>query len=547
MLIAAILGDVVLIAWAVAKFVNAMTKRASSVTFEVPAPASVDITVKKSDALALWVERIDSVTFIVLPLLLAAVSYTIFLFWRQKRVIAWYIKKARQSPANQVPTAGKVIGEVIGRDELCDAIIGNVCGGGSPTPNVIVGTVGAGKTALLVELTKRLAEHKYVPVAVRLGDSQSGLDFCDLGQKRFAELINERAFGPSDAERIWRNLRRDQRVVVLADGLEEALRDEAKVEDRESLIQAAVRRAIGSHLPLVITSRHHDPLRALNAPIIELEPLGEAAALDFLTLSATDSERRVLSRLVQVAEAAESPMYLHMIHELDQQNKWRALAPGEEWSTQVGQTLNDVGAQKVAMDRIGLRLRVLNDWKECLLDGHFMQDYALDRTLRERTVIVLSALACVGLARARLDVKFDDLVSLEDDGNRRYAPQVVGDAVATQLRRDLEELDKKESEKRLAKLHPRGVCAAGDSAQSTDSMLTRVNLRDECILAATFGSELGIVQARGEAVRFQHSIIQSFLGTRYLAAVLSDRRYSTEAFWTLRPGFSCRTGFVRTE
>ena len=87
----------------------------------------------------------------------------------------------------------------------------------------IVGGVGTGKTALLVRLTKLLAECGAVPVPVRLRDARRELDFRELAHERFLADAEDKLLSDAEGEKIWRHLCNNQQIVVLADGLEEAL------------------------------------------------------------------------------------------------------------------------------------------------------------------------------------------------------------------------------------------------------------------------------------------------------------------------------------
>ena len=157
-------------------------------------------------------------------------------------------------------------------------------------PHIVVGGMGAGKTALLVRLTKQLAQQRAVPVAVRLRDAQDTLDFRELARTRFIADLESGILSENEGEKVWRQLLKEGRIVVLADGLEEALNDEGMQTERDNLIRLAIRQANKQELPLIIASRPHDPLRGTEAALVELEPLSEEAALDYIRLG--DSERR---------------------------------------------------------------------------------------------------------------------------------------------------------------------------------------------------------------------------------------------------------------
>jgi len=59
------------------------------------------------------------------------------------------------------PTAGAIIDQGVGRDELCMAVMPDLRDR-TTRPHVIVGGVGTGKTAVLVRLTEYLAEKRAI-------------------------------------------------------------------------------------------------------------------------------------------------------------------------------------------------------------------------------------------------------------------------------------------------------------------------------------------------------------------------------------------------
>lgn len=139
-----------------------------------------------------------------------------------------------------------------------------------------------GRTALVVRLTQLLAGEGKIPVPVRLRDAQNKLDFRELARQRFLAVGELGLLSDIDGERLWRHLCEDDRIVVLADGLEEALIEGEAERERDDLFRVAINQANRQRLPLIITSRPHDPLRVLEATIIELEPLSEEAALEYI-------------------------------------------------------------------------------------------------------------------------------------------------------------------------------------------------------------------------------------------------------------------------
>ena len=108
----------------------------------------------------------------------------------------------------------------------------------------------------------------------------------------------------------------------------------------------------------------------------------------------------------------------------------------------------------------------------------------------------MSALACTGLRHDRLDVEFDD---------------PVGDQIAAEVQR------------RLAKIDEQAGRTPGVGS---------VDVR----LAAAWAAQLELVELRGNSVRFPHSLMQAYLGSRLLDAALQDPGYRREALGYPQPG-----------
>ncbi|MEV6976389.1 NACHT domain-containing protein [Kitasatospora sp. NPDC093806] len=399
----------------------------------------------------------------VVPVLTLALSTVLFLIWRLRSIRRYYVREARRSPRALVETAGSIMGEVVGRDQLCIALMDNLKDGTARRPHVVVGAIGTGKTALVVRLTEMLARKGAFPVPVRLRDAQRDLDFADLAYKRFRRVLDPRIRSEAEAEKVWRVLRQEDRIVVLADGLEEALSDRRSRDNRDNVIRQAIRAAGETGLPLVITSRPHDPLRAMEAAITELEPLSEEAALEYIS---TDGDRRAdrrrLDRIIDIANVAESPLYLQIAKDL-----YGKGLLGKVWVSDED-SIGDGGDHTMW----GLKYDLLDTWVASLIDGSLHAELPIDTKERKVTLEYLSALACIGL---KLDSAQVELAELE-----RY-PEI-----RDEVRR-----------KR------KGVA---------------IDLR----LAATWGTRMGIVEEAGVHIRFQHSLLQAFLGSRYLGVVLRD-------------------------
>ena len=404
-----------------------------------------------------------------------------FVLWRLFGLQRRYRVKAREESRDLMPTAGAIIDKVVGRDDLCKAVMADLHDRGS-RPHVIAGGVGTGKTAVLVRLTELLAEKRAIPVPIRLRDAGIDFDFETLARDRFLNEVNPRLFSFAEGETIWRRLLLDGKIIVLADGLEEALVAEP---ERDNIIRSAIRRAHQQRLPLVIASRPHGPLRATYAAVLTLEPLSYEAALAYIVGERPGQDERRLAWIVETAEVVEAPIYLQITRELKVKG---LLEP-----TSVGQH-GVVDTRGV--DRSKLRLSLLETWERALIAGHLREEVPLNRSERHAAVEQLSALACVGLKLDRLEVEFDEL---QDEGIRA------------------------EVTARLADIDRQSGQAPG---------VRSVDVR----LAAAWGAQLDLVELRGNSVRFPHSLMQAYLGSRLLGVALRDPDFLGEAMQHPKPG-----------
>ncbi len=404
--------------------------------------------------------------------------------WRLFGLQRRYRAKARKESRELVPTAGAIIGQVVGRDELCKVVMADLHDRGS-RPQVLVGGVGTGKTAVLVRLTEFLAEKNAIPVPIRLRDAAADLDFENLARDRFLNQVNPSLFSSAEGETVWRRLRRDGKIIVLADGLEETLVGTSAEPERDNIIRAAIRKAHQQHLPLVIASRPHDPLRATEATIFTLESLSYEAALAYIGSDGTGEDERRLAWIVETADVVEAPLYLQITRELQVKGLLQPTSAGQHGAVDTR-----------GVDRSRLRLGLLETWEQALIYGHLREEVPLNRAERQAAVEQLSALACIGLKRDRLEVEFDDL---------------PGRRISAEVQRRLAIIDEQAG-------HARGV--------------RNLDVR----LAAAWGAQLDLVELRGDSIRFPHSLMQAYLGSRLLDAALLDPAYRQEAMQYPQPG-----------
>ncbi|MFE6520775.1 NACHT domain-containing protein [Streptomyces sp. NPDC057794] len=405
-----------------------------------------------------------------MPFLTLALATVTYLFFRFSHVRRAYLNKARWEPHELVETAGGIFGRVVGRDQLCAVLMEDLRDRRFRRTHVVVGGIGTGKTALVVLLTQRLAERGAVPVPLRLRAAEKDLDFRRLAFDRFCREVQGSIRSAAEAEKVWRRLSQQGRIVVLADGLDEALTADELTEERDTIIRLAIRRANEEGLPLIITSRPHDSLRGMEASLTELEPLSEEAALTYISSGGSGEDRQRLDWIVERAGIAEAPTYLEIAAELHEQGLLeRALVAGP---------VEEEAVETRGGDRASLRFHLFETWLSALVSGRFQPQLPLSPEERRSTVHYLSAMACVGLALDTSEVRFSDVVDEQDPARSRF-PEIV---------------------RELAR-------RVGD---------TGIDLR----LAAHWGARMDLVELGGDRVRFQHSVIQAQLGARFLNAVI---------------------------
>ena len=416
----------------------------------------------------------------LVPLLTLALVSALFLLGRLWYLRRRYLRTARSRPQDVVPTAGSIIGDVVGRDELCRVIIADMRDGQTRRPHVVVGGIGMGKTALLVRMTKLLAHQRAVPVAIRLRDAQTSLDFRELAREKFIADLQPNILSDAEGEKVWRQLLKEGRIVVLADGLEEALIQPSTEAERDNLIRLAIRRANKDGLPLVVASRPHNPLRGTEAALVELEPLSEEAALDYIQHANPVEDEQRIDWIVETADVTEAPLYLQIARQLNRAACWSTSRPTPRITSWTPAALTGPTCG-FACSRLGSRR---------LSPGTSPAELALSREDRVAAIEQLSVLACIGLRHDTLQVELKEFEKLERQSRKGSPVPIIEEA-----RRQL------------------------------DAVERPFDIR----LAATWGTQLQLVEAQENAVRFPHSILQAYLGSRLMGPAMADSEFRKEA------------------
>ena len=338
-------------------------------------------------------------------------------------------------------------------------------------PIVLVGGVGTGKTAVLARLTQRLADRRAVPIPIRLRAAQDdeALDLLELARKKFmsvAEVVSD-----AEGDKIWRRLRDNDQVVIVADGLEEAL--VSVTDTRETAIRAAFEKIRRQNVALIVSSRPHAALKHLDAATVKLEPLEVGAAIQYITGddgsgngNGRPRDRARLTEIVRCAELAEMPLFMHIALEL--------------YEAEDG--LKEVDARGV--DRLGMRVRLIDRWMKMLAAGKIRPAAPVKPQRRAEVIQQLERLAAFGLMHDSLEVTFKDF-----------------------------------TDPRHAGMGSHGVAPDGHQAKEILETTTQ-QLR----AVAADGERLGLVDSRSEGVLFRHSVMQAYLGSRRISEVLASER-----------------------
>ncbi|MFD7770038.1 ATP-binding protein [Streptomyces sp. NPDC059787] len=443
------------------------------------------------------------------PILTGAFLLAVFLLYWYRKVKKPLVKKARAKPHDLVPTAGTLVDRIVGRRELTQVIAQTLRDRRTRRPYLLVGGVGVGKTAVLVELTRMLAQQSAVPVPLRLRDMDGDgeLDFEKMARRRFAEEADQGVFAGGNIDKAWRQLRLDDKAVVIADGLEEALLDEQYREDRDNIIRRAIDRADRQNLPVVIASRPHAPLEGTRAAITDLEPLSEEAALEYLVREPGEGDERRLDWVVETAEVSDSPIYLRIARLLQQRGLLEHLTLRQQ-NGRLNTRSNDCST---------IRLWLLDTYRQAMEDGLICDKLVMDRRERRETLWVVSALACLGLVQDSLEVSFDDFVGAYMNDLREGARS--GEPPAGNWQEAVRPVVSPAQRQAIWGVLGR---KAGESWSWTDPLRHPNECYTELARYAANAQHLGLVKGCENKVRFPHSIIQSYLGYRLLSELEAD-------------------------
>ena len=349
-----------------------------------------------------------------------ALAYMWFVTRTRRRALSRVLQVARLTPEELFfPAAGERRPPPIGRDRLVAALANDLQRRFRPSPEILVGETGAGKTTVLLALAHYMAERGVVPIPISLrGVKQDKLDFHQLAHDRFLDLVDPYVESESDAERVWRALCIDHSLVVLADDLDRSAADDED-DHRRTATRHALERAYDRELPLVVTSRRDGVPPALERWAIELDELevnDRQAEAHVVARSGwhADQVQVDVGAIVREGALRENPFYLQTA---------AALLAAERLPPSPGG------------DRRGVRVKLLEAYRTALLDGKLAADARLDAHGRAETLDRLEEIAAATLVQPAagtpdwqlLDVaeRLGLLEVVDAKGRYRWVHQVV--------------------------------------------------------------------------------------------------------------------------
>jgi hypothetical protein len=365
-------------------------------------------------------------------------GYLYLISFRLRRTVGSYLRTARDRPRELLPTAvhGVHMDRIVGREELNDAIAGELRASMRGGVQVMLGDAGSGKTTFLLGLASYLARRGAVPVLVSLRGQVAPLQLRALARERFISQIDIDLRSAGEADQFWRMLSSEGSIVVLADGLDEAALG-SSTDERTEAILAALDEAASARLPVVVTSRAEGAPPTGRYPEAHLPPLTSQQAEDYIVgrlaplRQPTDEDRERIGKVARLLDVTGTPFYLNVVAGLLEAGRLGDLEAGDRGLLRL--ELLDAHSEAVADGTLAKGVTLGVDQRVETLEG--LARIAGAMTLRGRLEYPMSLLRdAEALVAGKLDASPLDLPEIVEDGRRLGYLQVYRDENERQVR-----------------------------------------------------------------------------------------------------------------
>jgi hypothetical protein len=210
----------------------------------------------------------------------AALGLLAFALRTRAYVLRRYLQTARTAPEQLVWPLGRGPGlhEIARRRDLCRDLVHELRIDGRNVP-AVTGDAGSGKTTLMASLAAELAGRGAVPVYVPLRNQRYPFELRKLARDCFLRQVEGRLTSEAAGDRLWRYIWRWRLVVILADGLDEAVGNTDVLDATE--LAAGVIDAEGRRPGRVVVSSRPGAI-GLGYTVFALEPLDQEESVKLI-------------------------------------------------------------------------------------------------------------------------------------------------------------------------------------------------------------------------------------------------------------------------